>query len=347
MHWDTLPFAVPVTCHLVPVTRRSSGRRSAVADKPIDVACMGILVADVYGRPIDEWPERGRLSLVEEMTIGIGGCAANTGIGLAKLGARAAVVGRVGDDGFGSFVRATLEESGVNTEGINVDPDVGTSGTMVMVHGDGERSFLHYMGANTRVQPADMPDVILEHSRIVHIAGTLVMPGFDGEPAAEVLRRAREAGAITCLDTVWDATGTWMKLVGPMLPHADMFLPSIAEAAEIVGEAEPGRIAEKLMEHGVKIVGLKMGEKGCYLRTADEELRIPAFEVDSVDGTGAGDAFVAGFLRGYLEGWSLGKTGRFACAVGALCTTAIGTTPGIRSFDETLEFIATAKARRT
>jgi len=192
-----------------------------------------------------------------------------------------------------------------------------------------------------------MPDVILEQSRIVHIAGTLVMPGFDGEPAAEVLRRAREAGATTCLDTVWDATGKWMELVGPMLPYADMFLPSIAEAAEIVGEAEAAVIAEKLMDHGVKIVGLKMGEEGCYLRTADEELRIPAYQVDSVDGTGAGDAFVAGFLRGYLEGWSLEETGRFACAVGALCTTAVGTTPGVRSFEDALKFMDTATTRRT
>lgn len=318
-----------------------------MAEKSIDVACMGILVADVYGRPIDEWPQRGRLSLVDEMTMGIGGCAANTGIGLARLGTRVAVVGRVGDDGFGSFVRGTLEQSGVNTDGINVDPEVGTSGSMVMVHGDGERSFIHYMGANTRVQPSDMPDVILEQSRIVHIAGTLVMPGFDGEPAAEVLRRAKEAGATTCLDTVWDATGTWMELVGPMLPHADMFLPSIAEAAEIVGETEPPRIAEKLMAHGVKIVGLKMGEEGCYIRTTDEELRIPAYQVDSVDGTGAGDAFVAGFLRGYLEGWPIEQTGRFACAVGGLCTTAVGTTPGIRGFDNTLRFMETAQPRRT
>jgi len=314
-------------------------------DKTIDVACMGILVADVFGRPIDQWPQRGRLSLVDEMGMGVGGCASNAGIDLAKLGAKVAVIGRVGRDGFGDFVRATLNASGVDTSTIVVDPEAGTSGTMVMVHGDGERSFIHYPGANARVQPEDMPDEVLQRSKIVFIAGTNVMPGFDGEPAAQVLRRAKEAGATTCLDTVWDATGRWMEIIAPMLPHADIFLPSIAEAAEIVKETEPAKIAEKLMAYGIKIVGLKMGEQGCYLRTAGEELRLPAFRVDSIDGTGSGDAFAAGFLRGYLEGWPLERTGRFANAVGALCTTAMGTTAGVRSFDETLAFMATAVLR--
>jgi sugar/nucleoside kinase (ribokinase family) len=306
---------------------------------------MGILVADVFGRPIDEWPQRGRLSLVKEMGMGVGGCASNAALDLAKLGATVAVVGRVGRDGFGDFVRATLDAAGVDASGIVVDPEVGTSGTMVMVHGDGERSFIHYPGANGRVQPSDISDEMLRRAKIVHIAGTNVMPGFDGEPAAEVLRRAREAGATTCLDTVWDATGRWMEIVAPMLPHADLFLPSIAEAAEIVGETEPARIAEKLMAHGVKLVGLKMGEDGCYLRTAKEEVQIPAYQVKAVDGTGSGDAFVAGFLRGYLEGWPLDQVGRFANAVGALCVTAMGTNAGVRSVEDTLSFMETAAVR--
>ncbi|MGQ9731342.1 MAG: carbohydrate kinase family protein [Candidatus Zipacnadales bacterium] len=310
-----------------------------MAERDIDVACLGILVADVYGRPIDEWPQRGRLSLVEEMTIGIGGCAANVGIDLAKLGAKTAVVGRVGDDGFGTFVRQTLESAGVDTSAIRIDPEVGTSGTMVMVHGDGERSFLHYPGANARVQPEDMPDSLLRRSKIVLLAGALVMPGFDGEPAASVLRRAQEAGATTCLDTVWDATGRWMDLLGPMLPYADIFLPSIAEAAELVGETEPQRIAERLMAWGPKIVGLKQGEQGCYLRTAEEEIDLPAFDIQPVDGTGAGDAFVAGFLRGYLEGWSLEEACRLGCAAGAMATLAVGTTTGVGSMADTLAFI--------
>jgi sugar/nucleoside kinase (ribokinase family) len=136
-----------------------------------------------------------------------------------------------------------------------------------------------------------------------------------------------------------------MKLVGPMLPHADMFLPSIAEAAELTNETDPARIAAKLMEHGVKIVGLKRGEKGCYLRTADEEIELPAFDIEPVDGTGAGDAFVAGFLCGYLAGWPLEQIGRFACAAGAMATLAMGTTAGVGSVEDTLAFMEATPTR--
>jgi sugar/nucleoside kinase (ribokinase family) len=316
-----------------------------VAERDIDVASMGIIVADVFGRPIDEWPQRGRLSLVKEMGIGVGGCAANAGIDLVKLGLKVSVVGRVGDDGFALVVRRTLEAAGVDVSHIATDPEAGTSGTMVMVHGDGERSFIHYPGANGRVQPADMPDSLLERAKIVLLAGTLVMPGFDGEPAAQVLRRAKEAGAITCLDTVWDATGTWMKLVGPMLPHADMFLPSIAEAAELTDEIEPPRVAAKLMEYGPKIIALKQGEQGCYIRTPNEEIDLPAYDIEPVDGTGAGDAFVAGFLRGYLAGWPLERIGQFACATGAMATLAMGTTAGVGNMEGTLAFMEATRTR--
>jgi len=319
--------------------RRAALGGSVVPERDIDVASLGILVADVFGRPIDEWPQRGRLSLVREMGIGIGGCAANAGIDLVKLGLKVSVIGRVGDDGFALVVRKVLESAGVDVSHIVTDPQAGTSGTMVMVHGDGERSFIHYPGANGRVQPSDTPDDLLQRSKVLLLAGALVMPGFDGEPAAEVLCRARAAGAVTCLDTVWDATGTWMKLLAPMLKHADMFLPSISEAAELTNETEPRRIAEKLMECGPRIVALKQGDEGCYIRTPDEEIDLPAYDITPVDGTGAGDAFVAGFLRGHLAGWPLGETGRFACATGAMATLAMGTTAGVKGMEETLEFM--------
>ena len=316
-----------------------------MSERDIDVASLGILVADVFGRPIDEWPQRGRLSLVKEMGIGIGGCAANAGIDLVKLGLKVVVVGRVGDDGFALVVRRLLGSAGVDVSHIVTDPEAGTSGTMVMVHGDGERSFIHYTGANGRVQPSDTPDELLQRSKVLLLAGALVMPGFDGEPAAEVLRRAKAAGAVTCLDTVWDATGAWMRLLEPMLRHADMFLPSIAEAAELTGETEPPKIAAALMERGPQIVALKQGEHGCYIRTADQEIDLPAFRVEPVDGTGAGDAFVAGFLRGYLAGWPLEETGRFACAAGAMATLAMGTTAGVGDLEDTLALMRSTPTR--
>lgn len=304
-----------------------------------EVVCLGILVADVWGKPVNDWPERGRLSLVQELGIGVGGCAANTGLSLVKLGGDVAIMGKVGEDGFGDFVLNTLRSAGADVSGVQRDDCVGTSATMIMIDDAGERTFIHYIGANGHVRADELDMGLICGARLFHFGGALVMPGFDGEPAASVFRKAREAGVITSLDTVWDATGQWMKVLGPVLPHTDLFLPSLSEAAQLTGYTEPADVAGALMDCGVKTVALKMGEHGCYVRSGDDALRLPAFPVDVVDGTGAGDAFVAGFLRAHLLGWDLERTARFASATGALCTTAYGSTAGVRSFEETLAFV--------
>jgi sugar/nucleoside kinase (ribokinase family) len=311
-----------------------------------DVVCLGILVADVWGKPIDEWPEKGHLSLVEGMGIGVGGCAANSGLSLVKLGVDTAVMGKVGRDDFGDFVAGKIEAAGADVSGIGFDDEVGTSATMVMIDSGGERTFIHCIGANATVRPAELDMDLIRSAKIFDFAGALVMPGFDGEPAASVLAAAQDAGVITCMDTVWDATGRWMELLAPCLPHVDYFLPSMSEAVEITGETEPSKVAQVLLDSGVGTVALKLGEEGCYVRGADREVSVPAYLVEAVDGTGSGDAFVAGFIQGLLKGWDLEDTAHFASAVGALCVTGIGTTAGVRDFAGTIDFLVERDGNR-
>jgi sugar/nucleoside kinase (ribokinase family) len=304
-----------------------------------DVVCAGILVADIWGKPVNEWPQRGRLALVDRIGVSIGGCAANTGIDLAKLGVDVVVMGKVGADALGSFVVQTLQSYGVRVQ-VAYAQDVGTSATMIMIDDAGERTFLHYMGANAALRPEDLDLETIKGARIFHLAGALVMPGFDGEPAATVMAQARAAGVTTSLDTVWDASGRWMSVLEPCLRQADIFLPSLPEAQALTGLEEPAEVAQALLSYGPKIVALKMGERGCYVRSAEgEEHWVPIYEVEVVDGTGSGDAYVAGFLRGLLEGWPLKKCAKFGNAVGALSVTALGTVAGTRSFAETLAWL--------
>jgi sugar/nucleoside kinase (ribokinase family) len=304
-----------------------------------DIVCLGILVADVWGKPINDWPERGRLSLVDEIGVGIGGCAANTGLSLLKIGGDVAIMGKVGADGFGDFVLETLRSHGADVSGVLRDSKVGTSATMVMLDDAGERTFIHYIGANGCVKPEELNMDLICSAKVFHFAGALVMPGFDGEPAASVLKAAKAAGVTTSVDTVWDATGRWMELMAPLFPHTDLFLPSITEAAEITGQTEAADIAAALVDLGVGTVALKMGPEGSYVRSGDVSLHVPPYPVNAVDGTGAGDAFVAGFLRARLLGWDLERTTKFANAVGGLCATGIGTTAGVKDFAGTLEYL--------
>ncbi|HLE14831.1 MAG TPA: sugar kinase [Anaerolineales bacterium] len=313
-------------------------------EKPI--VCLGILVADIVGRPLRSVPDPGRLVLVDEMQLLTGGCAVNSASALALLGIPVEAIGKVGEDPLGDFVIHAMQARGIGTRGVQRDRQNGTSGTMVLVDPDGERRFVHYIGANACLTLADVDLEQISSASILHVAGSLVLPGIDGEPTARLLREARKAGVITSLDTVWDATGRWMQLLAPCLPHLDYFLPSLPEAQAITGRQDPAGAAQALLDGGVRTVAIKMGAEGCLVATQQGELyRLPAFQVDVVDATGAGDAFAAGFIAGVWHGWPLEKTARFASAVGALCVTGLGASGGVRSLPETLEFMQGAGQR--
>lgn len=310
------------------------------------IVCLGIMVADVVGRPVRALPDAGRLVLVDEMGLHTGGCAVNTATALARLGLPVEVIGKVGVDPFGDFLLQALDKRGVVTRAVSRDADAGTSVTMVMVDPDGERRFVHYLGANAQLTLSDIDFRVVDNASILHVAGSLVLPRIDGEPTAELLERARSAGVITFLDTVWDDTGRWMDLVAPSLPYTDYFVPSLAEGQALTGLDEPETVAQALLDHGVGTVGLKMGAEGCLVTTeAGGSFRVPAFEVDVVDATGAGDAFAAGFIAGVWKGWALERTARFANAVGALCVTGLGAAGGVSSLSDTLAFVESTEVK--
>jgi len=306
--------------------------------KPI--VCLGIMVADVIAKPLQAIPSPGRLVLVDEMSLHTGGCAINAATALAKLGIPVEVIGKIGADAFADFILKSLMERGIGTKGVKQDDQLGTSATMVMVEPEGERRFVHYIGANAHLSLEDIDPTMIKNASILHIAGSLVMPGIDGQPTAELLKMAHEAGVITFLDTVWDDTGRWMEVLKPCMPHIDYFVPSLPEAKALTGKNDPAEVAHALLEYGVGTVGLKMGEEGCLVVSkSGDSIRLPAFQVKVVDATGAGDAFAAGFIAGVFQDWSLDKTAHFANAVGALCVTGIGATGGVSSFENTIRFI--------
>ena len=304
----------------------------------MNVLSLGIYVVDVLGRPIDEFPEKGKLALFDELEIHTGGCANNVAIALTRLGVSAGAMGKVGTDAFGDLILQTLIDNGVDTAGMQQDVSASTSFTFVAVASDGERTFYHYIGANGEFCEADLNWEIIKNTKILHIAGALVMPRFDGAPMANVLREAKAFGITTSLDTAYDATGKWMATLEPCLPYVDMFMPSIVEAQHLTGLSEYREIVQFLRDnYGIHTIVIKMGENGSYASTPEEEHFAPAYSVNAVDATGAGDAYVAGFLAGTIMDWDLKATAELGSATGAACVTAIGTTAGIQNLEETLK----------
>jgi sugar/nucleoside kinase (ribokinase family) len=308
--------------------------------KPI--LCLGIIVADLIGGPLPALPERGRLVLVENMGLYPGGGAVNTATALSKLGFNVSLIGKVGPDTLGDYLIETLDRRGINIQGVGRSPTHGTSATMAMVDSDGERRFVHYIGANAALLAEDVTTEVINEASILHLAGSFVLPGLDGLPTAEMLKKARESSTITFLDTAWDASDRWLDLIDPCLPHLDYMVPNLSEARAITGRSDPADIAQTLIDRGVGTVAIKMGRNGCLVKnTSGDMFRLPAYEVQVEDTTGAGDAFAAGFIAGVYMNWSLDMTARLANAVGALCVTGMGALGGVTSLEETVEFMST------
>jgi sugar/nucleoside kinase (ribokinase family) len=307
-----------------------------------DVACLGLLVADTVGRPIDALPTRGTLELIERIELHTGGNAANTGVALAKLGMSTAVLGKVGRDGFGDFMVGSLAGHGVDVRGVARDDAAPTAATLVMVHSDAERTFLHVAGANATLTEDDVAWDVTDGARLFYVAGLQLLSALEGDGVAAVLAQARRRGMTTVLDTVMNPRSRGWDGLAPALPHLDWAIPSFEEARALTGEAKALRQARKLQAAGARNVAVKMGANGCLVvPEGAEPFHVAPFRVEAVDALGAGDAWAAGFLTGLLHDWPLERTARFANAVGACCVQALGATTGVRSLVETVTLMET------
>jgi len=312
----------------------------------LDVLCVGIAVNDVMAKAIDTVPDWDRLGTFDHIEHHIGGCAVNTGVDLVRLGASAAVSACVGRDGAGAFVRQRLQESGLDTSGLVETDRAATSYTFVMIGSDGRRRYLHHVGANAVFTDSHVPRDLLARARVLHLGGSLLMPAMDGEPTARLLARARDLGVITCMDTAFNPRVDSRALIEPCLPHLDLFIPSVEEAGAITGQSEAEAILDWFAPWSVRTLGIKLGSGGCVIRGGGMTTHYPAYQVEVVDGSGAGDAFMAGFLYGTLQGWATPESARFGNATAAHCIQAVGCSAGVPAAEQIGRFLADSPAIR-
>jgi sugar/nucleoside kinase (ribokinase family) len=286
----------------------------------MSIVCVGQLVADIVVRPVNALPFPGRTTPVEELDILSGGCAANTAAVLAKLGADARLAALIGTDAFGDAALADQVAAGVNVEAVTRGSDVPTSVAIVLVDDRGQRSFYYRGGSLEAMANRHVPDDFLRSARIVHVGGAMKMLNLD---LAALMGRARSFGCVTSLDTDWDIYGNWMRLLEGALPNIDYLITNEEEAVMLAGKVDPMDAARDLLACGPKAVAVKRGERGALLAVANGIFEFPAYRVEVLDTTCAGDAFVAGFLLGVSEGRPLDESMRLGNAAGALCTTRI------------------------
>ena len=309
-----------------------------MTDNP--VVCAGVIVADHLCTPISHVPAAGELVKADELILNIGGCATNAAVVLAKLGVRATVSGRVGDDFFGRFVAETLDGYGVDSRGLRVDPDRPTSQSLIVNVRGQDRRFIHSFGANGGFSAEDLDLVLDPPPRVLYVGGFLILPGLDPDALAERFARARRAGSMTVLDVATPGPGEYLPLLRKVLPEVDVFLPNTDEATLILGESDPARQALTFRDLGARRVVVTRGEHGAIVVSDRLRARLGAYSVPYVDGTGGGDSFDAGYIAGLID--DLDEVGclRLASAIGASCVRAVGTTAGIFNRAEADAFIA-------
>jgi sugar/nucleoside kinase (ribokinase family) len=304
------------------------------------VVCAGLVVADHLCPPIPHLPRAGELVTVDELVLNIGGGAANTAVDLARLGVRAAVRARVGDDIFGRFATETLQANRVDTGPLMIDRELPTSQTLVVnVRGE-DRRFIHCVGANAGFVAADLDAVLENPPRVLHIGYFLILPRLDSAGLAERFSRARQAGTITLLDVATPGPGRYLEPLAAVLPHTDVFVPNTDEAELILGERDPERQALAFHEMGARRVVITRGEGGVVSVSDNLRVKLATYPISFVDGSGGGDAFNAGYIVGLLEGRSELECLKLASAVGASCVRAVGTTAGVFTRAAAEEFVS-------
>lgn len=305
----------------------------------MNVLCVGEMMVDIIVRPVRQVSFANDSAPVDEITVKSGGDANNNAIDLCKLGNTVKYVGRVGNDVLADHVVSLAREQGVDMSHIVRSPDTAQTKSLILIDEQGDRTFLQFPGTSAQFSLEDVDLALLDWADILQIGGTFHLPLFDGAGAAALLRMAQEKGIVTSMDVTSDRTGRWNEIIEPCYPHLDYFLPSIEQAELIARTSDPREIVRFFQDRGVKNVAVKLGRRGSYCAGGGKAFFCACYDVPVVETTGAGDAFVSGFLTGVGRGFSLEDCVRFGTAASAFVIQAVGATTGMGTFDALKQFI--------
>ena len=348
--------------------------------------CLDITPAipDTGARRVQDWLRPGKLVDIGAAVVSPGGSVSNTGLCMKKLGADVSLMGKVGADALGGVLATLFQAQGVEDSLIR-QPDVTTSYTVILALPGLDRIFLHHSGANHAFYADDVPWAEAQDAALIHFGYPTVMRSMyenGGEELLRLMRRAHEAGMATSLDmSSIDPDSEagrvdWADLLARVLPHVDFFEPSAEElcfmldreafrawrrragdgdVCECLTPEDIGPLAERCMALGAKVLMLKCGAPGMYLRSAPPAALAgisPRLELDCaawggraffepsyvpdrvVSGTGAGDTSIGAFLTAVLNGCDPEWAMHLAAAAGACCVAQADSLSGIPSLPE-------------
>jgi len=284
-----------------------------------DVLTMGRVSVDLY-------PEQSGVALADVRTFAksLGGSPTNVAVAAARLGRTAAVITRVGADGFGPYVRSALRGFGVDDRFVGTDPDLRTPIVFCELHPPDHFPLLFYReptAPDIRIRLEHLDLEAIEQARVFWTTGT----GLSDEPSRTATlgaleARGRQGITIHDLDfrpTLWsqpDAAGAYQRCA---LRHATVAVGNLEEASVAVGGGSPEQLAHRLLAQGPELAVVKLGDRGVMVAAGDTVTHVPPVQVEVVNGLGAGDAFGGALCHGLLAGWDPVRVVEFAAAAGA------------------------------
>lgn len=260
-----------------------------------------------------------------------GGSAANTTVGLARLRCKTGFIGKVAADPEGEKLVEAFHREEVDTGGI-ITTREGRSGVVFgFVDPDGQRALYIDPGVNDTLESEEIDKKYATHTRFLHLTSFVSENPLRGQK--KLLERVPEE-----LKLSFDPGALYARLgvdrLEPLIKKAYVIMPNSGELALLTGKTNYCKGAEYLLERGVKVVAVKLGEKGCYVTDGRETHLVKPFKVRVVDTTGAGDAFCAGFLYGLVNGSSLFDCGRIGNFVASRCIMQMGARTGLPTLPE-------------
>jgi 5-dehydro-2-deoxygluconokinase len=295
---------------------------------------------------IDLYPLQDGVGLEDVATFGkyLGGSATNVAVAAARHGLRSAVITRTGEDPFGRYVHRELVRLGVSDEFVAPVAGLNTPVTFCEIFPPDDFPLYFYR------EPI-APDLVIEGAELdldaIRAAGIFwaTVTGLSREPSRSAHfvaweARARRTHTVLDLDyrpMFWESGAAASEQVGRALEHVTVAVGNREECEVAVGETDPHRAADALLERGVELAIVKQGPKGVLAKTGDETVEVPPYPVRVVNGLGAGDGFGGAIALGLREGWSLERMLRFANVAGAIvagrreCSTAMPTTAEVES----------------
>jgi 5-dehydro-2-deoxygluconokinase len=320
---------------LGPQRRGPTGATTATAMQPYDVITTGRVGVDLY-------PQQTGVPLAQVQTFAkyLGGTATNVAVQAARLGSRVAVVTKVGDDGFGPFVREALQRFGVDARWVGTDPELRTPIVFCEVHPPDDFPLLFYRqpkAPDMNLMPADFDHQAVREASLFWVTGT----GFSDEPSRstllELLQERNRAPTVLDLDyrpMFWSSRDEASRWIREALPHVTIAVGNETEVEVAVGERNPRAAAATLLQSGVELAVVKRGGEGVLAATRSSVIELPPVRLEVLNGLGAGDAFGGTLAHALVHGWALETALELANAAGALAASRLACADDFGTLEE-------------